>query len=237
MKRLLITLAAGLFAVTTAHAQLSNEQATTAFNELQDTFHRPHVQSVTYDPKTDSYFWIGPKHGKKMSLSRKEFDEEVSMPYLLAHQSIPSPTPAAKPADPGPTPTPVADPNDPWNKPEFKDLLKPQTDAQKAEEKASARKMLDAPSAMLSGPKPEVDGLWGVSLQVHNAIKRTLRDPESYKFLGVNGLYPDYRYGLHCWREDVAFRARNGFNGYTEGIAHVWVVGESEKVLGVTLEE
>lgn len=61
---------------------LSNQQATTAFNWLQDTLDKPHVSSVTYDAKTDSYTWIGPKYGKRMSMSRAQFLAEIWSGYL-----------------------------------------------------------------------------------------------------------------------------------------------------------
>jgi hypothetical protein len=69
------------------HAQrLNGEQATAAFNELQDRYNRPHARSVVYDQQTDSYYWIGPKFGKPMVMSGAQFEGEVSAPYKLAHQ-------------------------------------------------------------------------------------------------------------------------------------------------------
>jgi hypothetical protein len=61
---------------------LSNSQATTAFNWLQDTLDKPHVASVSYDAKSDSYTWIGPKTGKHMSMSRAQFLAEIWSGYL-----------------------------------------------------------------------------------------------------------------------------------------------------------
>ncbi len=59
----------------------TNEQATEAFNELQDQKHRPHTKSVIYDAQTDSYIWIGPTHGRKMSMKREAFYLEIWNPY------------------------------------------------------------------------------------------------------------------------------------------------------------
>jgi hypothetical protein len=61
---------------------LSNSQALTAFNWLQDTMDKPHVSSVAYEAKSDSYTWIGPKYGKRMSMSRVQFLAEVWAGYL-----------------------------------------------------------------------------------------------------------------------------------------------------------
>jgi hypothetical protein len=43
---------------------LSSEQATAAFNWLQDRLQKPHAKRVSYDSATDSYTWIGPKYGQ-----------------------------------------------------------------------------------------------------------------------------------------------------------------------------
>jgi hypothetical protein len=59
----------------------TDEQATAAFNDLQDQFHRPHVKSVVYDATIDSYRWIGPKTGKKMSMKRSQFIAEIWTGY------------------------------------------------------------------------------------------------------------------------------------------------------------
>lgn len=63
---------------------LSNEEATAAFNMLQDRLNKPHAKSVTYDKKTDSYVWIGPVKGKKMSMPRVQFENEIITPYIKA---------------------------------------------------------------------------------------------------------------------------------------------------------
>jgi hypothetical protein len=52
---------------------VSDQQATAAFNFLQDRLGKPHAKRVWYDPGTDSYSWIGPKFGKKMSMPRSQF--------------------------------------------------------------------------------------------------------------------------------------------------------------------
>jgi Protein of unknown function (DUF4236) len=59
----------------------TDEEATAAFNDLQDQFRRPHVNRVYYTASTDSYNWIGPKYHKKMSMKRPQFHVEVWQPY------------------------------------------------------------------------------------------------------------------------------------------------------------
>ena len=61
-------------------------QATAAMNFLQDKRGTPHVKSVGYDSKTDSYLWKGPTTGKRMSMSRADFDDQVLAPYLNRQQ-------------------------------------------------------------------------------------------------------------------------------------------------------
>jgi len=76
-----------------------------------------------------------------------------------------------------------------------------------------------------------------VSLNVHAAIKATLRDPDSYKFISVSGPWMDKHNGQSCWLEKVHFRARNGFNGYVVDTASVYVTRTRihEEVLDVQL--
>jgi hypothetical protein len=63
-------------------ARLSNAEATVAMNRLQDALGKPRVNSgVTYNSKTDTYHWIGPKLGKRMSMPAQEFMSDVG-PYL-----------------------------------------------------------------------------------------------------------------------------------------------------------
>jgi hypothetical protein len=64
---------------------VTDEQATAAFNFLQDRLGKPHVKRVWYDPGADSYTWIGPKFGKKMSMPRSQFDAEIWPDYVKAH--------------------------------------------------------------------------------------------------------------------------------------------------------
>jgi hypothetical protein len=59
----------------------TDEQATAAFNDLQDQFHRPHATSVVYSSLTDSYNWIGPKTGRKMLMKRSQFIAEIWTGY------------------------------------------------------------------------------------------------------------------------------------------------------------
>jgi hypothetical protein len=63
----------------------SNEQATAAFNFLQDRLQKAHAKSVTYDSKIDSYTWIGPKYGQRMSMPRSQFEAEVWPDYSKTH--------------------------------------------------------------------------------------------------------------------------------------------------------
>ena len=65
----------------------SIKQALVAFNELQDQYRRPHINRVQYTASTDSYYWIGPKLGKRVVMSRSEFDVEVWNDYYKKHQS------------------------------------------------------------------------------------------------------------------------------------------------------
>jgi hypothetical protein len=89
-----------------------------------------------------------------------------------------------------------------------------------------------------AGPSPS-DSLWGVSLFVHDAIKKQLNDPDSYKYeshtLPETAVYE----GQACWMETVFFRAKNGFGGYVKGSAKVYTRedGGETKVLGVKLED
>jgi hypothetical protein len=60
-----------------------------------------------------------------------------------------------------------------------------------------------------AGSSPDVGGLWGVSLWVHDAIKAKLSDPDSYKFIEVMGPWPTSFNGQDCRLEKVHFRAKN----------------------------
>jgi hypothetical protein len=76
----------------------TEEQATAAFNDLQDQFHRPHVKSVSYIAATDSYHWIGPKTGKKMSMKHSQFIAEIWNGYykkINGTESSPTTGPSA----------------------------------------------------------------------------------------------------------------------------------------------
>jgi hypothetical protein len=90
------TTIAGLTIATTGHAADyipdagSDEEATTAFNDLQDQFGKPNAKIVHYDSATDTYNWIGPKLHKRMSLKREEFNDQVWYPYLSPINSKPA---------------------------------------------------------------------------------------------------------------------------------------------------
>jgi hypothetical protein len=70
----------------------TEEQATAAFNDLQDRLHKPHVPKVWYIASNDSFNWIGPKFGKKMSMSRNQFDGEVWADYYRKLTGVTSET-------------------------------------------------------------------------------------------------------------------------------------------------
>jgi uncharacterized membrane protein YqaE (UPF0057 family) len=57
---------------------LSDEEALSEFNALQDRNYLPHAKRVHYDYRSDTYNWIGPGKGKRMSLPRVEFEKEMS---------------------------------------------------------------------------------------------------------------------------------------------------------------
>jgi hypothetical protein len=67
------------------HSIPSDEEATAAFNFLQDRLGKPHVKSVSYDSRTDSYIWIGPASGKRVSMPRSQFEAEIWPEYIKAH--------------------------------------------------------------------------------------------------------------------------------------------------------
>jgi TolB-like protein len=68
----------------TPSVPLGEEQATAALNFLQDRLRKPRVQQVWYDFATDSYVWIGPKFGKKVSMPRSQFEAEIWPDYVKA---------------------------------------------------------------------------------------------------------------------------------------------------------
>jgi hypothetical protein len=60
----------------------SDAQASLAMNRLQDYNRRPHVTSgVWYEASSDTYNWIGPKFGRRMSEPASQFLSEVE-PFL-----------------------------------------------------------------------------------------------------------------------------------------------------------
>ena len=66
----------------------TDEEATAAFNDLQDQFGRPHIDHLFYIGSTDSYNWVGPKTHKKMSMKRRQFNLEIWQPYWRkSHQN------------------------------------------------------------------------------------------------------------------------------------------------------
>jgi hypothetical protein len=57
---------------------LSDEEALSEFNALQDSNNLPRAKRVHYDYRSDTYNWIGPGKGQRMSLPRVEFEKEMS---------------------------------------------------------------------------------------------------------------------------------------------------------------
>jgi hypothetical protein len=55
---------------------LSDEEALSEFNALQDRNDLAHAKRVHYDYRTDSYYWTGPSKGRRMSLPRAEFERK-----------------------------------------------------------------------------------------------------------------------------------------------------------------
>ncbi|MBV9274267.1 MAG: hypothetical protein JO333_10265 [Verrucomicrobia bacterium] len=56
----------------------NNATASAAMNRLQDALGKPHVKGgVWYDAASDTYNWIGPKFGRRMSESRAQFLSDV----------------------------------------------------------------------------------------------------------------------------------------------------------------
>jgi hypothetical protein len=68
--------------VAQTQAPVTSQQATDAMNFLQDQRGTKHVTKVDYDDATDSYVWKGPTSGKRMSMSRANFNNQVYAPYL-----------------------------------------------------------------------------------------------------------------------------------------------------------
>ena len=93
---------------------------------------------------------------------------------------------------------------------------------------AGLKQKMEEQSAV-AGPAPETHSMGGVSLFVHDAIKEVLSDPDSYKFVSVNGPWIVTHNGQVCWLEKVHFRARNGFNGMVTSTASVWVKATKER--------
>jgi hypothetical protein len=105
----------------------------------------------------------------------------------------------------------------------------------------SGAKTSNEAAKYVPGPTPETGGICGVSLEVHNAIKAKLRDPELYKYESCSDPVWTTFGQQPCWKIEVRFGARNGFGGYSEGSASVWVFKWSdsaeEKVWGVEVEQ
>jgi hypothetical protein len=53
------------------------------------------------------------------------------------------------------------------------------------------------------------------SLSIDSAVKRTLRDPDSYKFISATLWTQDFgRYGPKAWICQAEYRSKNPFDGY-----------------------
>ena len=58
----------------------SGAWAKAALNRFQDAHGKPRVKSdVVYDPSTDTYTWIGPETGKRMSKSSSVFLSDIGL--------------------------------------------------------------------------------------------------------------------------------------------------------------
>ena len=69
-------------ATAASNVRPGNAQASLAMNRLQDALGKPHVKGgVWYDSRTDTYNWIGPKFGRRMSEPASQFLSEVGL-YL-----------------------------------------------------------------------------------------------------------------------------------------------------------
>jgi hypothetical protein len=93
--------------------------------------------------------------------------------------------------------------------------------------------------ALLAGPRPDVGVIWGVSLTVHDWIKKELNDPDSYKFVETYEPQLSEFGGKPCWLELLKFRSKNGFGGIVTGTAGVFLVvgpGGHETVLSVIVQ-
>jgi hypothetical protein len=54
-------------------------QSLAAFNYVQDTLGRPHVEEIRYDSDTDRLYWKGPRTGKEMSMDRERLKNRVGV--------------------------------------------------------------------------------------------------------------------------------------------------------------
>lgn len=78
------------------------------------------------------------------------------------------------------------------------------------------------------GPAPKA-GRWGVSLEIHDAVKSVLSDPDSYKYIKAGGPWGDEYEGQKCWLVKVLFRSKNRFGGYEQGLADAYVIGGTRR--------
>jgi hypothetical protein len=89
-----------------SHLDGQTSGITDAFNDLQEQLGKPHVKEVFFHPGPsffhdggDYFYWRGPKIGKRMTMSRERYSEEIYFPWLnneaLHPEPAPSPTPSS----------------------------------------------------------------------------------------------------------------------------------------------
>lgn len=178
-------------------------------------------------------------------LSSRSSAPERQFAVATVKPSVPvvSPTPGNELVDASPAPratlVQVSPTPDPWDSPEFKKLLKPQTAAQKKQEKEDAKHRHDTGtefSDIAAGERPEKsawDGIVGGG-RTKDAIKSVVSDPDSVKLESSTDPWIGHGPGGACWVFKVVFRCRNGFGGYIRSVA--WVYWRNYEVIDCKIE-
>jgi hypothetical protein len=109
-------------------------------------------------------------------------------------------------------------------------------DEQLKEEQAreSLKKKLE-----MAGPKPTVavsplNGSITIPRAMEREIKSRLKDPDSFQPRKVMDLQIVEKNGIICWHVQIAYGAKNSFNGYTLGVASAFMRGST--LLGLELK-
>jgi len=188
--------------------------------------------------------WLDLLPNSQRNGSSADLPADIAPPALKPDALRPESVPAATPEPSAPKADVKTDAGDDgsngWDNPRYSKLLTPQTEAQKREEREQAAK----PVVTWRGPVPKPDPIWTVSLDIHDAIKKQLADPDAYKFLAAHGPFESQYNGQDCWLIRVEFTAKNSFNPRVEGIADVYLQtqyrtdGEQgrEKILAVEIK-